>query len=139
MYLKIQSTLAFTAVISVLVILSLACTEESGEKKKIRENLIISNASCSKYQKDYMPHMKCWATITNNSKTRLKDVKVEWSFLSKSDAVLNSESASIMDFFEPGKSKVVSKRDIPDPSFFRDTVKQTVKYTAEITGFEIAE
>ncbi len=139
MNLRIQSALAFTSVIIVLLILSLACTEESDEKKKIRENLTISKASCSKYQKNYMPYMKCWATITNNSDVRLKDIKVEWSFLSKSGAVLNSERTSIMDFFEPGKSKVVTKRDIPDPSLLRDTVKQTVKYTAEITEFEIAE
>lgn len=136
---RIQSALAFTSVIIVLVILSLACSEESDEKKKIRENLSVSKAACSKYNKDYMPYMKCWATVTNNSGVRLKDIEVEWSFLSKSGAVLNSENTAVMDFFEPGKSKVISKRDIPDPSIFKDSVKQTVKYEAEIVGFEIAE
>jgi hypothetical protein len=136
---RIQSALAFTSVIIVLVILSLACSEESDEKKKIRENLSVSKAACSKYNKDYMPYMKCWATVTNNSSVRLKDIEFEWSFLSKSGAVLNSENTAVMDFFEPGKSKVISKRDIPDPSIFKDSVKQTVKYEAEIVGFEIAE
>ena len=136
---KFHSILAFSAVIALLVALSLACTDESDEKKKIRENLSISKVSCSKYEKDLMPHMRCWATVTNNSTVRLKDMEVEWSFLSKTGAVLNTEKAAIMDFFEPGKSKLVSKRDFLDPSFYKDSVKQTVKYEAVIVSFEIAE
>lgn len=134
-----KSSLAFLSVILMLVALAIACTGESSEEAALKAKVTASNAYCVKYEKDYLPHMACYAVITNGTDKKLKDVEVTWRFLSRTGTEVNSENYTEMDFFEPGKSRKISKRDIPDPSLLRDQVKQTVKYECVVDRVKIAE
>ncbi len=139
MNLKLQSSLAFVTVVLMLVALAIACTGESDEEAAIKAKVTVSNAYCVKYEKDYLPHMACYATITNGSDKKLKDIEIRWNFLSRTDAEVHNVSETVMEFFEPGKSRKVSKTGIPDPSILMDKVKQTVKYECKIERVKVAE
>ena len=136
---KLQSSLAFVSVVLMLVVLAIACAGESEEEAALKAKVTASNAYCSKYEKDYLPHMACYAVITNGTDKRLKDIEVRWNFLSRTDAEVYNVSETVMEYFEPGKSRKVSKTGIPDPSILLDKVKQTVKYECKIERVKIAE
>ena len=136
---KLQSSLAFVIVVLMFVALAIACTGESDEEAALKAKVTVSNAYCAKYEKDYLPHMACYATVTNGSDKKLKDVEVTWRFLTRTGTEVNNESHTEMDFFEPGKSRKVSKTDIPDPSLLLDKVKQTVKYECRVDRVKVAE
>lgn len=135
---KTQAGFAFLTVVLLLIALAIACGE-SDEDKAIKEKVTISAAYCSKYTKDFLPYLTCYATVTNNSDKRLKDIDLKWSFLSKTDNELHSESATIMEYFEPGKPKSVRKSEIPDPSLISDDIKQTAKYKCTIEKINLAD
>jgi len=135
----LKSSLAFLSVVLMLVALAIACTGEREVEAALKEKVTARNAYCVKYEKDYLPHIACYAVITNGSDKKLKDVEVTWRFLSRTGTEVNSESHTEMNFFEPGKSRKVSKTDMPDPSLLRDKVKQTVKYECRIDRVKVTE